>query len=86
MAVLTDPRRIEAWREIMAELSQAREGTGVLTKADLRAALDAIDNFLNTNASALNTAIPQPARGVLTAAQKARMLLAVVRYRYIDGA
>lgn len=85
MAVLTDPDRAAAWGEYMQEVSAAREPLD-LTKADIRAAVNAIDNFLNANATALNSAIPQPARGALTTAQKARLLTMVVRYRYIKGA
>lgn len=86
MAVLSDNDRSELWAEFMRELSRDREGIGEMTKADLRAAVNAIDDFLHTNASAINTAIPQPARGVLTASQKARLLMFVIRQRYVKGA
>lgn len=86
MAVLSDSDRADLWAEFMRELSRDRDPVGVMTKADLRAAVNAIDDYLNTNASAINTAIPQPARGVLTTAQKARLLKAVVTQRYIKGA
>ena len=52
------------------------------TKNDIRAATDAIDAWLNTNAAAMNSAIPQPARGLLTVKQKARLLMRVVSKRY----
>jgi len=55
-----------------------------ITKVDLRAAVDALDSFLDTNAAAINSAIPQPARGSLTTAQKAR-LLALVTLRRFGG-
>lgn len=85
MAVLSDNERAACWAEYMSDVSLARETFGALTKAELRAAVNAIDDFLNTNAAALNSAIPQPARGQLTTAQKARLLVAVVRRRYING-
>jgi len=53
-----------------------------VTKADLRAAFNDLDTFLNDNAAAINTAIPQP----LTTEQKARLLMEVVRRRYLTGA
>ena len=53
-----------------------------LTKAELRAAIDAMDTWANDNATAFNNAIPQPARGVLTAKQKAWLLLRVIEKRY----
>lgn len=86
MAVLGEQDRAGLWAELMAELSAEREPVAGLTKTDLRAAVDAIDSFLSTNAAAINAAIPQPARGALSAAQKARLLVAVVRRRYLAGA
>lgn len=41
-----------------------------LTKTDLRAAVNATDQWIDDNASSFNTAIPQPARGQLTTTQK----------------
>lgn len=85
MAALSSADRQELWAEYQLEISKAREALG-LSKADLRAAVDAIDDWLNTNAAALNSAIPQPARGALSTPQKARLLNAVVRQRYLKGA
>lgn len=82
MAVLSDTERFNGTADCMRhEIASF----GALTKADLRAAFNALDDFMNTNASAINTAIPQPARSQLTTAQKARMLNEVVRRRYIAG-
>lgn len=53
-----------------------------ILKADLRAAVDAIDTWVDDNAAAFNTAIPQPARGALTAKQKAALLMFVVEKRF----
>ncbi len=85
MAVLSDADRAALWAEFQADCSRGREPLP-LSKTDLRAAVDAIDAWLNTNASGLNTAIPQPARGALTAAQKAKLLKFVVTKRYLTGA
>lgn len=85
MAVLTDPDRAAVWAEMMREVSNQRAAFGNLSKADLRAAVNAIDDFLNTNAGALNSAIPQPARGALTTPQKALLLMYVVSRRYLAG-
>jgi hypothetical protein len=65
----------------MQGLSASGEPVSI-TKAQLRAAVDAADQWADDNASAYNQAIPQPARGALTAAQKARILMFVVRRRY----
>lgn len=86
MAVLSNSDRAAICAEYQRNVSDAREQFGALTKVQLRAAFDGIDDFLNTNASAINTAIPTPARTVLTAPQKARLLVAVVQKRYLTGA
>lgn len=85
MAVLNNGDRAEVSAEFQREISDAREVFGALTKADIRAAVDALDSFLDTNASAINTAIPQPARAQLTTSQKARLLKFVITKRYIRG-
>jgi hypothetical protein len=83
MAVLSDADRFDVWAEYMRENTEV---LGALSKGDIRAFINAVDTFLNDNATALNNAIPQPARSVLTVSQKALGLTAVVRKRYIKGA
>ena len=53
---------------------------GSLTKANVRAALDACDDWADANAAEYNTALPQPFRGAASAADKA-LLLAYVCMR-----
>lgn len=83
MAELSAQERLDGAGQCMRE---ERSPFGTLTKADIRAAFNAIDAFMNANAATLNAAIPQPARAQLTTAQKARLLNEVVRRRYIAGA
>ena len=78
MAVLDNTDRAKLWADFM---SSNTEVMGI-TKADLRAAVDAIDDWLNTNASTLNSVIPQPARGTLSTKQKAKLLVHVIEKRY----
>lgn len=85
MAILTDNDRAEVWREIQQQLSNEREPLGSLTKTHLRDAVNAIDQWVSDNAASFNAAIPQPARGVLTASQKARLLAAIVLKRFTKG-
>jgi hypothetical protein len=59
--------------------------SGALTKAQLRAAIDAADAWVDSNAASYNTALPLPARTVLTAGQKALILVYVVTRRWILG-
>lgn len=78
MAVLADAVRLALWAEFMRLNTEPVS----ISKVDLRAAVNAIDDFLDTNASALNTAIPQPARGALSTAQKARLTMLVTAHRF----
>lgn len=83
MAVLSDNDRQALWADFMRNFP-AGESCGI-TKTELRAAVNGLDDYLNTNASAINQAIPQPARGTLTSSQKARLLVWVIRKRYDVG-
>jgi hypothetical protein len=56
-----------------------------ITKADLRAAINAADDWANTNTTSYNTALPLPARTSLTTAQKALLLNFVITRRYLTG-
>lgn len=77
MAVLSNADRESVWAQTMRQVACS----GVL-KAELRAAIDAIDNWVDANATAFNTAIPQPARSALTSKQKAALLMYVVSRRF----
>ncbi len=81
MAVLLNGDLVKVYAEFVAEFNISGE-TITITKAELKAAVVAIDGWLDTNAAALNSAIPQPARANLTVRQKARLLRCVVRRRY----
>jgi hypothetical protein len=81
MAVLPDADRVALWAEFMRDQSASRTPMG-LTKADLRAAVDAADAWADSNAASFNTALPQPARNALTAKQKALLLMVVIRRRW----
>lgn len=84
MPVLTESDRVGVYAELMQDLSREREACA-LSKADLRAAVDAADTWANTNAAAYNSALPVAARTNLTAAQKARLLAAVILRRFRTG-
>jgi hypothetical protein len=83
MAVLSDPERFACWKQLMRDLRDIAEDV-TIQKADLRAAVDAIDDFLNDNATTINQAIPQPARSALSTKQKALLLMAVIVRRYLN--
>lgn len=82
MAVLSDPDRAALSALMQSDWSNDRESFAGISKADLRAAINAVDAWVDSNASAYNTAIPQPVRAALTAKQKARLLIYVVKRRW----
>ena len=79
MAVLADPDRSAVWTQWMRD---NRDPCGAMTKAELRAAVNAIDDWAEANAAEFNLAIPQPARAALSARQKAWLLFYVLRRRF----
>jgi len=81
MAVLDENSRKTLWAKFMSDASNSRDSLPLL-KADLRAAVDAIDDWIETNKTAFNSAIPQPSRSSLTAKQKAKLLMIVVAERF----
>lgn len=59
-------------------LQWAREYTGgdlpAVTKPDILAAVNALDDWLEANVTTINAAIPQPARAALSPGQKYELL------------
>jgi hypothetical protein len=78
MAVLNEADRADVWANWMRE----NDAPIAIVKADLRAAVDAIDDWVNSNAASFNTAIPLPARTSLSARQKEWILHFVIRRRF----
>ena len=71
-----------SWEQRQQCLWPVLQMSPVTGKAALRAAIDAVDDWLDANATAFNQAIPQPARSALTAAQKLELLYIVARKRF----
>lgn len=81
MALLTAQQRAEVTAELMRRNPTSFGG---ITKAQLRAVVDAADDWANTNAAAYNAAVPQPQRGVMATEEKALALSLVIERRYIE--
>ncbi len=81
MAVLTNEQRASIAADLMRAVSATRGTFGAVTRADIVAAAGGIDAWIDANAAALNTAIPQPARAALTAQQKLELFLLVLDRR-----
>jgi hypothetical protein len=81
MAVLDENARAEVWAQFMRDESDARQPMG-LTKAELRAAFNAADDWTEAAQTSFNNALPLPARNVLTGKQKAKLLAMVLYARW----
>jgi len=80
-AVLPDADRKNVWAEYM-RLTSNRRDPMPLSKTDLRAAVNAVDQWVNDNAGSYNSAIPLPARTSLTTKQKVELLLFIAKRRW----
>ena len=79
MPVLTSLERAA----ITAAIQRTSDCPGSITKPDLRAVFDALDDWWETTgAAAGNTSIPQPQRGILTAKQKAAIFMLLLNKKY----
>lgn len=84
MAVLSDNDRAAVAADGMRD---ARLGTlPNMLKSDWRAAVNAADDWANSNAASFNTALPATFRNNATNAQKALLLVFVVLKRFLAGA
>lgn len=80
MAVLPDEDRRRTFAHVMRQRDTFGSIAGIL-KADLRAAVDAADTWVDGNAAAFNSALPQPFRGAANAQQKTLLLCFVAMRR-----
>lgn len=84
MAALTELGKAELLNLFMRRYSIRRDSLA-LTKADLVSAINGLDAFLSSNETAINQAITQPTRGILTTKQKAELLMFVIDRRYLEA-
>ena len=69
MALLDQATRTTIWADFMRWLSDQLQSAG-FSKADLQAAVDATDSWIDTNAASFNTALPVAFRTAATLTQK----------------
>lgn len=81
MAVLADSDRLRIWCGIMRLISARGEGLPGVLKADLRAAVNATDAWIDANQAAYNTALPSAFRTNATLLQKTLLFCAVAAMR-----
>ena len=78
---LTTEERIELWAKFQRHQSSERILMSI-TKSELRAAVDAIDDWVDSVQSSFNSAIPQPARSALTMKQKLKIFMEILNVRW----
>ncbi len=79
MAELSTQNRQRIWRGLMRYWSNSREPMEL--SADLLAAVNATDTWINDNQGAFNSSLPAAAQSGLTATQKTLMFCAVALAR-----
>lgn len=86
MAALSTQDRVDIWSQFMKDCSGDLTQLPGVTKADLQAMFNAIDDWVVANATSFNNTLPTAAKNNLSASVKARALAAVVLKRYQKGA
>lgn len=81
--VMNSADRAATTTAMQREYSRLAASCGI-TKAQLRAAIDAADQWCDDNAASFNTALPTAARTTLTTLQKNLLFAYVVRRRIGD--
>ena len=69
MAVMDATNRLRTWAQIMRDWPPGAGLPGT-TKPDLRAAVNATDDWIEANQASFNAALPQPFRSQATLTQK----------------
>lgn len=80
MATLPSLDRGKISSGLQRHFSALREPIALI-KSDLRAAVDATDDWIDLNQASYNAALPLAARNNLTASQKTLLFCAVAAYR-----
>jgi hypothetical protein len=84
MPVLDDAARQAVADRFMRETSDLGEQLGPMLKADIRAAVNAQDDWRIANAAEANQALPPAFRQNATTAQKSRLLTLILAAAYQD--
>jgi len=85
MAELSTEDRQRIWRGLMRYWSNARTTLADYSKADLQAAINATDIWIDDNQVAYNSSLPNPFKTQATDAEKSLMFCAVTMMRMSPG-
>ena len=84
MATLPTEDRQRIWRGLMRYWSSLKE-VQAWSKADLQAAVNATDAWIDANQSSYNSALPEPFKSNATLAQKTILFCAVAAMRVSEA-
>ena len=82
MATLTNQQRSRATNDWIGEEYSLKKVRADLSVADIRAAINAVDDWIEANQAGFNAALPLPFRNVATAGQKAALFSFVALKKY----
>lgn len=82
MAVLADADRKAIYATFMSDSSGIHEHLGDMLKADLRALVNAVDQWIDDHAADFNNALPEPGKTQLTTKQKVKIFVEVAERRW----
>ena len=85
MAYLSTEDRQRVWRALMRYWSSVREILGAFDKADLQAAVNATDVWIEDSQTSYNAALPEPFKTEATTLQKTLLFCAVALMRVDPG-
>jgi len=81
MAALSDADRTEAARAFITRIYVALSQTANCNNAQIKAAIDATDDWIDSNATSFNNALPTAFRNNATTAQKTQLFCMVALKR-----
>lgn len=81
-ASLPDADRHEVYADLMRLQSAELIHTGAITKSQMRAAVDATDQWISDNSTSYNNSLPLIVRNTLSNKEKARLFLVVAKRRF----
>ncbi len=81
MAVLSDTVRAEITAEIESAISRSHASVGTMLSEDIRAFVDATDDWQDAGAASFNSSLPAKAQTELTAALKSNGFRRVAKAR-----
>lgn len=86
MTVMSTGQIAECHKAFVDEVFNGEGQTTALSYEDIADAASALDSYFDSNAVAINQALPLPFRTTATPDQKARLAIYVLRQRYVVGA